>query len=143
MVRSFIPQRQLNPAVIVGWEKHLLKKHYKFMSVTADSRGLICIGQCTPSEFSVTYTYKVKFTVGDKPRVYAINPKIPYHEDIHMYKDDNRLCLYYPKDFSWTTKSHLYDSIIPWTHEWFVFYELYQLYGRWMHPEVRNNNFKI
>jgi hypothetical protein len=85
----------------------------------------------------------VKLTAGERPKVYAINPKIPYNEDIHMYEDDNRLCLYYPKDFRWTEKVHLYNTIIPWTHEWFLFYELYKIYGKWMHPEVNHKNPKI
>lgn len=97
---------------------------------------LLVHGFCQPSEFSVTYSYKVKLVPGKHPKVYVTDPVIVYDEEIHMYSDDNRLCLYYPKDFSWTSESRLFNTIIPWTHEWFVFYELYQITGKWQHPFV-------
>ncbi len=104
-----------------------------------DILGITCMGKFQPSEHSTTYTYKVRLTIGKKPKVYSVLPKIKYHEDIHMYKHDNSLCLFYPGDLSWTTSSHLYNTIIPWTHEWYLFYELYQIYGVWMHPSVSHS----
>jgi hypothetical protein len=136
---SYIPKQYFNPMITLGWEKQLLKKHYEFLKVRIDGSALICVGTVTPSQYSATYTYKVKFIPGKKPKVYSIEPKIEYHQDIHLYPHDNSLCLYYPADFSWTSTSHLYNTIIPWTHEWYLFYELYQIYGVWMHPEVSHN----
>jgi len=139
---KYIPVQSFNPMVILGWEKKLLQKNYPFLQVRTASSTLICIGTVTPSTSSITYSYKIIFTVGEKPRVYSVNPKIEYHEDIHMYSHDNSLCLYYPRDFSWTWSSHLYDTIVPWTHEWYLFYELYTIYGRWMHPSVSHTGIK-
>jgi len=138
-----IPKRRLNETIVLGWEKHLLQKNYKFLQIRTNRNQLTCLGECTPCDLSTTYTYKIKFTVGCKPKVFAINPKIEYCEEIHMYPQDNSLCLYYPKDFSWISSSHLYDTIVPWTHEWFLFYELYQLCGKWLHPSVPHTNSKI
>ncbi len=139
---SFIPKHHFNPALLIGLEKHLLQKHYSFLKVRSNGRKLTCVGQSKPSEFSITYTYKVKYAIGEKPKVYSVYPAIAYHEDIHMYLHDNSLCLFYPKDFSWTSTSHLYDTIIPWTHEWFLFYELYLIYGVWMYPSISHKNQK-
>jgi len=139
---NFIPVRRFNDTMIVGMEKHLLTKHYSFLLVNIVGNKLKCMGSCKPSEFSITYDYEIRYTPGKSPKVYPINPKIAYHEDIHMHSHDNSLCLFYPADFSWTNKSHLYNSIIPWTHEWFIFYELYQLYGNWLHPSVQHEKQK-
>ena len=137
-----IPKRRLSNTVILGWERHLLQKNYEFVQVRIISNQLICLGECTPCELSTTYSYKIKFAVGYYPKVYAVSPKIEYHEDIHIYPQDNSLCLFYPKDFSWTATSHLYDTIVPWTHEWFLFYELYLIHGKWMHPSVAHKDIK-
>lgn len=134
--RNYIPRTNYNPMFVIGWEKHLLMKNFSFLDIRTDNVGVTCFGTVQPSEYSQIYSYKVRLTVGKKPKVFSVSPKIEYHEDIHMYPHDNSLCLHYPGDFSWTSSSHLYDTIIPWTHEWYLFYELYQIYGRWMHPSV-------
>jgi hypothetical protein len=139
---NFVPARKLNKTTAIRLEKHLLEKNYSFLKVDIRNDQLKCLGSFTPCEFSKTYIYELKFSPGKPPKVYVIDPKITYHEDIHMYAQDNSLCLYYPGDFSWTDKSHLYNTIIPWTHEWFVFYELYQIYGKWLHPYVSHRKLK-
>jgi len=53
-----------------------------------------------------------------------------------MYPKNNTLCLYHKSDLSWNINCHLFDTIIPWTHEWFVYYELYCITGNWEHPFV-------
>lgn len=69
------------------------------------------------------------------PKVWVISPKIERNPDIHMYRDES-LCLYYPKDFKWTDKLNLHETIVPWTAEWLVFYEQYLKSGRWEGPEA-------
>lgn len=116
-------------------EKHLLEKNYSFLKVHINNDTLTCRGFCQPSEYSIRYEYRVNYTPGWAPKVYVISPQIKYSTEIHMYSD-GRLCLYYPDDYSWTSSSHLFETIIPWTHEWFLFYELYTLTGDWKHPFV-------
>ena len=143
-VNSFIPKTGRNDGWILSLEKHLLVKHFKFVDVKIINNKLKCTGVCRPSSHSISYTYQIQFTPKQSPNVFVINPVIKYHKDIHMYPKDNSLCLYYPRDYSWTRKSHLYDTIVPWTHEWFVFYELYQIYGKWFHPSVdHGENLKL
>lgn len=121
---------------VLQLEKHLLEKSYDFLSVNISGGILYAKGSCQPTEYSATYQYKLKFTPGIRPKVYTIEPQIAYHTDIHMYSSDNSLCLYYPNDYSFTTSSHLYNTIIPWAHEWYLYYELYLLKGKWLHPFV-------
>jgi hypothetical protein len=134
--RSFIPPKGENPMQRIRLEKHLLEKAYNFLEVKISDGALSVKGTCQPSEFSVKYEYKVKFTPGSNPKVYPMIPKIAYNDEIHMYAQDNTLCLYYPHDYSFTDRSHLFNTIIPWTHEWYLYYELYLLKGKWLHPYV-------
>jgi hypothetical protein len=138
-VKNYIPTHGINLTRVINLEKQLLQRHFAFLDITIHNGTLICRGFCQPTEYSVRYEYKVKFIPNQSPKVYVVEPQITYHKDIHMYSDDNRLCLYYPKDYSYNNRSHLYETIIPWTHEWFVFYELYQVTGKWLHPFVEHN----
>lgn len=138
-VNKYIPLRQINSHHKLLVEKQLLEKHFAFLTVNLSGSQLVCKGYCQPSKTSITYQYKIKYEIGDVPRVFTVNPVINYEDDIHMYSSDNRLCLYYPRDYSWTENSHLFNTIMPWTHEWFVFYELYQITGKWHHPFVDHN----
>lgn len=47
-----------------------------------------------------------------------------------MYKDGT-LCLYDWREQPWQKHWHLHETIIPWTSEWLVFYEIWLLTGKW------------
>jgi hypothetical protein len=59
-----------------------------------------------------------------------MEPKLQNCHAIHMYSDGS-LCLYDWREQSWQNKWHLHETIIPWTAEWLVFYELFLLTGVW------------
>ncbi|WP_179413717.1 hypothetical protein HDF19_13315 [Mucilaginibacter sp. E4BP6] len=132
----FMPKKGINPIKVLYQERHLLEKAYDFLTITIQENTLFVKGYCQPSEYSQIYEYELRFSPGMKPKVFTKKPKIEYHDDIHMYSSDNSLCLYYPKDFSFTDRLHLFNTIIPWTHEWYLYYELYLLKGKWLHPYV-------
>jgi hypothetical protein len=136
VVKSFIPKKKVNDHHRILLEKHLLEKHFAFLKCLVTGRTLICRGFCQPTEYSQVYEYRIKFTPGIYPKVFVVEPEIEYDDDIHMYASDNSLCLFYPRDFSWTSESHLYNTILPWTHEWFLYYEKYKISGKWEHPFV-------
>ena len=133
---AFHKKGRSKPIQVVSFEKSLIKKYYDFIECKIERSILYCDGKYQPTEESITYSYRIKYAPLGKPKVTVIDPVIKYNDDIHMYPKDNSLCLYYEKDLVWNTSHHLYDTIIPWTHEWFVFYELYQLKGEWYHPYV-------
>ncbi|MBK0379333.1 hypothetical protein [Mucilaginibacter segetis] len=137
-VKNLIPERRLNPAHLLRLEMALLRKHYGFLSAKLVGGVLYVYGYCQPTEYSITYHYKVVYDPKSVPKVYVTEPEIAYKDDIHMYSDDHRLCLYYPPDHSWTEHSRLFDTIIPWTHKWFLYYEIYLISGKWEHPFVEH-----
>jgi hypothetical protein len=134
--KKYMPIHGINPMKRVYEERYLLEKAYDFLSVKIKGTTLWATGACQPSDHSIRYEYKLRYTPGESPKVFTIDPQIAYHDDIHMYSRDNSLCLYYPRDYSFTSSSHLYNTIIPWAHEWFLYYELYLLKGKWLHPFV-------
>jgi hypothetical protein len=135
---AFHKKYRPNPIAVINIEKKLIENHYDFLECKINRGTLYCYGNYQPTEESITYSYRIKYAPFNKPVVTVQDPIIEYNDDIHLYPKDNSLCLYHKSDLIWDTTYHLYDTIIPWTHEWFVFYELYQLTGEWYHPEVKH-----
>lgn len=140
--RKFHRKRKENPMVVLGVEKRLIEQHYTAIQCKIKNGILYCYGEFKPVDTSSTYSYRIKYTAGRSPRVHVISPEIEYNDDIHMFPKDNSLCLYHKSDLTWSSTHHLFDTIIPWTHEWFLFYEIYMITGKWEHPYVSHKQSK-
>lgn len=124
-------------------EKKFLESEYSFLDCKIVGNKLIVRGSFKPTAYSVTYYYRIEYDGIYSPSVFVEEPIIERNEDIHMYPQDNSLCLYFPKDMKWDVKNHnLFDTIVPWTNEWFVFYEKYLISGKWEHPFVQHLRVK-
>ncbi|HAW80220.1 MAG TPA: hypothetical protein DCX27_11245 [Balneola sp.] len=125
----------LPPKLIMHYkeQKSAVEKSFPFIHCRISSKGLICDGIFTLPKSSTEYEIQLKYEVSKRPKVYVLNPEIEYNQDIHMYKDSS-LCLFYPPDNSWKKHSQLFDTIIPWTVEWLVNYEIFKLSGKWVGP---------
>jgi hypothetical protein len=133
---QYFKKQQFNRAAIIQREAHLIKEHYSFIECKSLNGGLYCYGIYQPTPESDIYHYRIKYIPASRPVVTITNPHVLFNDDIHMYPSDNSLCLYHSTDLVWDVTCHLYDTIVPWTHEWFVFYELYLFTGKWIHPYV-------
>lgn len=123
-------------------QKRLMGEYFPGFSCCYSKRCLTCVGSITPAEGCATYTVKIEYVAGHSPNVWVISPKIPFSNDIHLYRDGS-LCLYYPEETPWNHTDNLHEKIVPWTAEWLVYYELYLLTGIWHgksapHPMPRN-----
>lgn len=122
---------------LLAHEVKLLKENYDFVKCTLSNRVLCCEGVYTQTE--IEYRYRVIYD-GTIPQAFIISPEITYNK--HRYKDGS-LCLYYHKDTPWKSgKMNLYNTIIPWIHEWILYYEIYRQTGKWLHSEVVHVNGK-
>jgi hypothetical protein len=74
--------------------------------------------------------------------VRIINPHIDPKGAIHIYRDGH-LCLYHPKSQPWSGNKNIHETIIPWTAEWLIFYELYLSEGRWLGPEISHGDLEF
>ncbi len=100
------------------------------------------IGCLQPSSRSPQYKIRVQLK-GHIPHVYVLEPQIASNAP-HIYKrDNNSLCLYYPKDNSWSSEKLLALTIIPWTAEWLRFYEIWCVTEKWFGPEAPHKPTEI
>jgi hypothetical protein len=129
--------QNLSLRVILIREKKLIESNYDFLKCTIKQNKLICKGIVKPTEYSKEYNIRIDYDGINSPKVYVIEPEIEYSDDIHIYPKEGNLCLYHQEtdDFYWDYRKHnIFDTIIPWALEWFVYYELYHITGKWEHP---------
>ena len=63
----------------------------------------------------------------------GILPEI--YRRVHIYRNGT-LCLYDPRERPWSNRDNLHETVIPWTAEWLVYYELFLISGEWHGPEA-------
>ena len=96
---------------------------------------LLCEGRIQPDENCPSYKIKIRYRFGKVPHVHVVEPEIKRTSATHVYKGGS-LCLYFPEEQQWTDDQLIADTIIPWTAEWLLYYELYLISGKWEGPEV-------
>jgi hypothetical protein len=117
LLRYFFPDSTLE---IVGYDK-----------------GLIWKGKLKPSDLSTTYDIRIEYNLGFNPDVYVINPKpLPLARDTaklpHTYNyEKQHLCLYHRRMNEWNERKMIAKTIIPWTSEWLLHYEIWVATGAW------------
>jgi len=104
------------------------------------SRRTIWTGPLQPTPESSVYTVRISFTPSGIPAVRVLAPK-PRATAPHRYRNGD-LCLYYPKDASWTPDQFIWRTIVPWTVSWLFFYELWLDTGKWLGPEAPHDFHK-
>lgn len=113
---------------------HMKLKFPSFEFYKEDSCSTIgWIGRLKPSESSGLYTVKIEYD-DRHPKVYIMNPEILDNAP-HRY-EDGQLCLYYPRDMSYSKTSIIDETILPWTALWLYYYEAWLKEGVWWGPEA-------
>jgi hypothetical protein len=136
----------LQTRIVLIREKKFIESHYDFLKCTISNNKLICVGKVMPTEHSIEYTVKIVYGGMISPKVYVLEPEIEYNDEIHIFPKEKNLCLYHSEtdNFIWDYKKHnIFNTIIPWTLEWFIYYELYQISGKWEHPFVPHNSSNL
>lgn len=116
-------------------QKIYMQKHFPCFQCTLKKGVMICSGTIVPSDHCDEYSIALSFRHGGVPKVRIKNPQIEPSPKIHMYTD-GALCLYDYREEPWTNKDNIHETIIPWTAEWLVFYEIYKDTGVWLGPEA-------
>ncbi|GIJ22850.1 hypothetical protein [Micromonospora lutea] len=118
---------------------NLTRQLVAITTVLPDAEGAVRGGELTctvrlqPSPASRTYTVHLTYRHGLRPKVTVIDPPVlELHPDAealpHVYAGDE-LCLYYPGE--WKHHMLLVTTILPWTTEWLLYYELWLIIGYW------------
>jgi len=120
----------------MGVQAGRLRSYFPDSSVQYTQNKLTWTGDITPSPLSDTYTVKVKYVRGKNPNVYVMNPKLPFASGEtclpHVYSTPKQwLCIYHRKSKEWNSGMALVDSVLPWTSEWLLHYEIWLVTGEW------------
>lgn len=118
----------------------LRRRFPTFTSRCAPGRGL-WVGTLQPTELSQEFHIRVAYRVGDVPRAFVV-PQVVAGAPHVYWKDDGRLCLYYPKDGGWRRDMIIAETIVPWTALWLRYYELWLDTGRWLGPSPHGDAVK-
>jgi hypothetical protein len=93
---------------------------------------LVCTVALQPTPASRVYTVRITYRHRRRPKVTVTDPPLAFHPRAtvlpHVYPGDE-LCLYLPGQ--WKESMFLVDTILPWTSEWLLHYELWLVTGRW------------
>jgi hypothetical protein len=95
-------------------------------------------GTLQPTESSPIYEVKLVYSLCGKyhspPSVWIESPVLhPYAP--HRYRS-GALCLYLPRDWSWTPHKYISKTIVLWAALWLAFYEIWIDTGHWYGPEA-------
>jgi hypothetical protein len=117
---------------------NLTRQLVAITNVLPDAEGTVrdgeldCRVRLQPSPASRTYTVRLTYRHGRRPRVTITDPPLdlcPGSTALpHVYPGDE-LCLYYPGE--WSHHMLLATTILPWTAEWLLHYELWLVIEYW------------
>jgi hypothetical protein len=88
-------------------------------------------GQLQPCDLSRVYTIRIDYQQRRYPAVRVLAPALQATETgflPHTY-DDGTLCLH--DAGQWNAAMLIVDTIIPWTAEWLLHYEMWLATGEW------------
>jgi hypothetical protein len=94
--------------------------------------GLSWKGQLQPCELSRIYTVQITYTHGRYPVTRILDPQLEATETgflPHTYSDKT-LCLH--DAGQWAGHMLIVDTIVPWTAEWLLHYEIWLATGEWL-----------
>ncbi len=110
-----------------------MKRHFPgFNYRHIRSSGLLWRGTLRPTPDSRVYRIRIEHKRSGAPRVY-VEDYILSLKCKHLYEDGS-LCLYWPKEWSWTVDIRLAETILPWSALWLYYYEIWEACGEWMGP---------
>lgn len=119
-----------------------LRGTFPHASATLTPTVLDWTGDLKPTPLSRTYTVRVVYRPGRYPHVTVERPTLeprPGESLPHVFNDGS-LCLHLDED--WTSNMLIVDTILPWTSEWLIHYEIWKFTGTWYGggewPPVRN-----
>lgn len=100
-------------------------------------KKMIWEGMLQPSELSLNYDIRIEYNIGEHPDVYVIKPKpLLLAKDAtklpHVYDHEKQhICIYHRRMNEWNDRKMIAKTIIPWTSEWLLHYEIWVVTGIW------------
>ncbi|MDR3404777.1 MAG: hypothetical protein P4L99_19895 [Chthoniobacter sp.] len=120
-------------------EKLLLRRHFPQFDVKLVGNRLTARGTMTTEQNGSKYVIQLGLQPRNDPTVRILRPDIPVDQKVHIHSSGN-LRLFDWREQKWQKGWHLHETIIPWTAEWLMFYELYLLTGKWLGKSAEHGN---
>jgi hypothetical protein len=125
----------------VGLQMAKMQKLFPQLKYYRKNGQMFWLGTFQPSVSSPDYLLKIIYRAKKSPKVYVLNPAIISNAP-HRYSD-GALCLYYPRDWSWSCENMIAETIVPWAAEWLLCYEFWLETGIWPREEAPHRGEKI
>jgi hypothetical protein len=120
--------------VSVARQAHRLRQLFPEGTTLVRRSHLAWTGKLRPTPFSDEYAISLTYNLNDTP-VVVVPDRVPHwrgrNRPPHLHSDGS-LCLYYPPAREWRRDMLLGDTILPWSAEWLLHYELWLATGKWM-----------
>ena len=107
-----------------------LKGRFPGSELSMDGTSITWTATLRPTPLSREYTVRITYAAKGYPRVEVL-PRLPSRpgEPLpHVYAN-GALCLFMPGE--WSQDMLIADTIVPWTCEWLVHYEILLATGEW------------
>ncbi|MFS8102099.1 hypothetical protein LFM09_33735 [Lentzea alba] len=123
-----IPERQAG----VGRQAFALRALLPAANIVLRADSLTATFELQPTSASRRYRVRLNYRHGTAPDVAVLHPALALRDGAtslpHTYPGD-RLCLHLPGQ--WRPTMLLADTIVPWTSEWLLYYEIWLVTGTW------------
>jgi hypothetical protein len=139
---KFIPKSNSEKSRRMILENLLIQERFPFLTTRMAGNRLVSRGRIQPTETSAVYRIEVCYEPWSAPEVRVLEPAIKSEGKLHFYKNGT-LCLYDWREQPWEKRLRLADTVIPWTAEWLLFYEIYLLTGKWIGASVAHGDVKV
>jgi len=116
---------------------HKLQSYFPDSKYIIRNNILIWKGYLQPMDLSQKYLIKIVYQQERHPDVYVLDPKPLVLAQgktklEHVYNTKKQhLCIYYTKAKEWDEAEFIADTIVPWTSEWLLHYEIWVATGTW------------
>lgn len=132
----------------MGIQAGKLRFYFPESSVKYTQNELTWTGVITPSPLSETYTIKIKYLRDKNPDVYVVSPKLSFAFGEtylpHVYNTSKQwLCIYHRKSGEWNSGMALVDTVLPWTSEWLLHYEIWIVTGKWCGGGIEHHDEEL
>jgi hypothetical protein len=126
-----------------------VRSKYPALAFSLKGGRIIWTGDWWPHALSDTYRIRVSYTLGQRPKISILSPKLELAEGKkrlpHTYDDGQMdICVHHPSE--WTPGCYVADTIMPWISQWLRFYEVWEQTGSWegegTHPEAASHERK-
>lgn len=109
-----------------------LRACFSYAQVTTSQHRIVWRGQLQPTVASSVYDVEVVYAAFDYPSVRVNDPPLkPDREGRlpHFFHDEGTLCLH--ERHEWHPDMLLIETILPWSAEWLIYYEIWLATGQW------------